>query len=324
MGRRKANLAGKFLGDFLLDRMIGEGSFSWVYRGATRDAVRYRAFKIAKPRDLAAAGGTLGGVRTRAMECDSEGITYVHPLPAQLLALQSRKLQLTDEPAVVRVEALVEDENACYSRMELLEGRTLRQLMDAGCDVIAIIIAVARSMDRLSRNKQFVYHGDLTPDNIIVTASGPKLIDPGYFGPMQCEERYIEKCLITTPIYYPLLEPDDLLALGLITWEAVCGSHPLKRGEEQEEEAQPETVGDDLSNWVHRREVSGKNFITAFLRILRPREIRPELSEKVESILLRAVRLKVRPDGVIDRDVGYRDFAELAQDLETLRNPSIA
>lgn len=184
--------------------------------------------------------------------------------------------------ALVAVEDIVEEEKLCYYRMELLEGQTLREHIDAGPVPLAPFVDLAESMSRLSRSPTFRYHGDLKPENIIVTPSGLKILDPGYFGGIECETGYVDNCAITTTNYYPSLTADDLFAVAVILWEAALHVHPLYAPltPEARERAHP---GEELYNWVRRYESVGQYFLSPLLGLQRPTELRPDMPPQLET-----------------------------------------
>src|SRR5262249_33610081 len=180
-----------------------------------------------KPQNLVGIFAKAPFFATQALAFITGGTMVMHPDAVQLLGIQCKKFQQSADPSLPQIDKFVTDKDTGYCRMELLEGPTLREAMTAGPVAISLLLELVRIMQRLSENPNFEYHGDLKPENIIITASGLKIIDPGHFGPLDCREGHLGRCIITTPAYYPLLIPDDLFALGIILWEIACRRHPL-------------------------------------------------------------------------------------------------
>ncbi len=322
MTTAQATWTGKVIGDFILEDLIGEGGFSWVYKASHRDGRWLKAFKIAKPSELTSSMSPAATYPTQALAFITGGVTDVRPDAAQLLAFQSEKLKLGAGPGVVQVDETVFDESICCSKMELIEGQTLRDLIRAGPVPITIFLQIARTLERLSKVAGFEYHGDLKPENIMVANSQVKVLDPGHFGPLDCQEGNLELCVVTTPSYYPYLTANDLLALGIMLWESACDQHPLD-GDTDSGSMDLEAVGDELVRTVQHKELVGQYFLTPILAAKRPMEIKPDLSLETEKLLLKALQLQILGDGRLEKDRGFQNFSELIDDLQRLEQTGV-
>ena len=318
MTTQTQSLVGTSLDGYVLESLIGEGSFSWAYSAARPGENRRQAIKMAKPAELIKDIGAKRFGQTEALMFITGGVSGVIPDPVQLLALQSLKIQQSKDPALPSVDSIVTTADVCYCRMELLEGRTLRDVMKSGPVSTALLLELVQIVERLSTNSNFKFHGDLKPENIMVTPSGVRIVDPGYFGPLDCQEGNLEHCVVTTPAYYPLLAPDDLYALGFILWEVICRRHPLEAGAGFSEAADKSGVGDELFRFVRQRELVGQYFLTPILETGRPAEIRRGLPPGVEGLLLKALRLKITPENKIEKEMGFENFTALANGLRAL------
>jgi serine/threonine protein kinase len=317
----RTELVGTILQDYILEELIGEGGYSWVYKGINKDLVNIRCFKVAKPAGMTGTV-TNDDFGSRALAFITGGVTDVEPDTSQLLALQSRRIMDTEDPSLVNVEDFGMERGYSFCRMEILEGQTMRKMINEGPVPIALIIHLVRSVQRLAGNKKFVYHGDLKPENVIVTGGGIKIIDPGYFGPLDTKDGEVDKCMVTTPEYYPHLTPDDLFALGIIIWEIACRRHPLSEGGESCH-SDLTNIGQDLKSWVRHKEMVGQYFLSPILECGRPSEIRPGLPQAVEHVCLRALQLRVNDEGKLDRGPGYGSYDELISALEGLMEENI-
>ncbi len=330
---QRLSWVGLSVGDYTIKELLGEGSFSWVFRAIHADGFTTKAIKVAKPPEAVAEGGPTSCVPTNALWQTVGCIVDLSPDTEQLLGLQARKLQAMNDPSLVGIEEVSARPGGCYYRMPVLVGQTLRQYMSAGPVPVDVLLDIALCLDRLlepqdSPEKQelFEHHGDLKPENIMVTPSGVVLIDPGYFGTLETFKNGIKqpltRCAVTTPIYYPLLQPDDLTALGLIMWEIACREHPLAR-RAYSGDFDRKTVGTELWNLVKAQETEGKYFLSAILGAKRPSLARPGMPAEVEELLLNAVKLKFEDDGKLNLGKGFNNFAELAASIARLLSKNI-
>jgi len=165
----------------------------------------------------------------------SEGYAIQPIDPLALLKQQWHKLQAARDPVLVSVEGPEPTTARPWYRMEYIEpARTLRSVLRAGEPVtLDFVIELARALERLEADPVFQYHGDLKPENALVTPTGPRLLDPGYFGPLAeassgsgrwAPERDV---MVTTPAYNHHLSNGDASSLGVMLWEIACGQHPF-------------------------------------------------------------------------------------------------
>ncbi|MBI3271102.1 MAG: protein kinase [Planctomycetes bacterium] len=403
---------GARLGEYLLEARLADGPFSWVYRGVARSGAEACAIKLAKPSYYVPRGRPAPGERTEAHLVWTGWIGGHLPDTRQLLALQARKLASTADPALVRLDEFVESEEAVYYRMEYVEGRTLRSVLEAGAAPVRVLLDLARAMERLSAHPSFRVHGDLKPENILVGAPGVKLIDPGHFGLGEVAGRRGRE-VVTTTAYYPYLAPDDLFAFGILLWEGGCGRNPFLSSPSESEPARgllppgsepdagaafgasspgvatqqapaapapgtgvwppsdfapgivpgiaigigpgigpallpafdpgagPSTgntlrpegaarapgegpaLGEALVEAVRSRERNGDFFLSPLLSLRRPAALRPGMHPAVESLLLRGLRLRLRPDGRLDVGPGFESFGAARFALERLAREGI-
>ena len=141
------------------------------------------------------------------------------------------------------------------------------------------------------RCSKLEYHGDIKPQNIIITSKGLRLIDPGYFGALPCREGMIPNAVITTPAYYPCLEPDDAFAAGAILWELCLGRHPL-RFSRAEDGQQQLSSGVQLKQKLKMQELSGRYFYSSICDLLLPQVLDPAISNDLQRLLLSAIGLE--------------------------------
>lgn len=220
------------------------------------------------------------------------------------LAVKVLHPELRDEPSIVtrlRSEPLISREISsprlgqvfeffrtkdghCFVTMELIEGTSLRTLIDSAPnglpqnEAIRLLGSILEGVDALHRNG-FI-HRDLKPENVIVCATGDvKLIDLGLAQPIaQSDDRHTEahdeasrqnlaELCIGTPYYTspelvrgaPLDSRTDLYSAGLIAFELLTGRRPFTGKSEAELLGKqvrqplpelPATVNPDISRLV--------------------------------------------------------------------------
>ncbi|MBS1999953.1 MAG: protein kinase [Cyanobacteria bacterium SZAS LIN-5] len=310
---------GSQVGDYLIDMQLGEGNFSWVYRGIHEDSGHYSAFKVAKPTGTAfSEGQAIAAMPTKAVATITGGIMEVTPRASMLIQKQHEQLAQHHLPGLIQVKDFVDKPELTYLEMEYISGPTLRDLMEKGPVSIDKMIEVARCLDKLSKTRKFAYHGDLKPENIMFSQSGAVVIDPGFFGKLELENgSTMSQCAVTTPAYYPMLEPDDVLAFGLLLWEVVMGEQPLNKNTSSDA-SDLTRVGPQLLELVQLQEAVGRYLLSPILDIQRPSIRYPNIDRNVENLLLKGLRLHHLGQG-IEVDPGFRSFAAISGALATLR-----
>lgn len=311
--RESKNYLGLSASNFFIEDLLGEGVFSWVYRGIEPVNLTQKAFKIAKPRELVISLDHSAN-KTQKIEFTLGSIISTTPDVYKFLNFQAQKLQKVSDIALVKADNLTHNKDICYYQMEYVVGQTLRQLMKTGVP-IRVMIDIAYALDRLLQNPDFRYHGDLKPENIIITTTGIKLIDPGYFS---SAEKSSDQQIITTPSYYPALEPDDLLAFGLILWEVAFGENPLAEKLGSSEFIDLGNIGENLFKWVYESELKGNYFKSAILNICQPIDIKPNIAPQLGEFLFNALNLYIRNDNKIDRKIYFKNFRQIIVALESL------
>ncbi|MGH2844032.1 MAG: serine/threonine-protein kinase, partial [Solirubrobacteraceae bacterium] len=156
---------------------------------------------------------------------------------------EARAAARLQHPAIVTLyEAAVDDQGA-YLVSELVRGRTLAQLLEAGRlsdhEIIATGIAIAQGLDHA--HQMGVIHRDVKPSNILVAsrASTPlaraKLTDFGVAQVVGGEALTRTGDIVGTLAYMApeqaagreATPASDLYSLALVLYEALCGVNPL-------------------------------------------------------------------------------------------------
>jgi serine/threonine protein kinase len=148
--------------------------------------------------------------------------------------------QALSHPNIVKVYELDQDDDAAFFTMEFLEGELLSDVIERlkpqakpRSYAWGIIREVGAGLAHAhARN---VAHGDLKPQNIMITGSGEvRILD---FGASSALYRLRSNSMALTPAYAccellagAAADPrDDLYALACVSYELLAGQHPFQR-----------------------------------------------------------------------------------------------
>lgn len=159
--------------------------------------------------------------------------------PGAWMALQeeARRSMRVSSPHVVRTMDFDRDGDEWFMTMEYVQGNTLRQLIrEAGPDGVPLarawpwIIQLGRAIG--DAHMAGVVHGDVKPDNVIVTGAGTvKLFDFGTgWATRGClagvSPAYASKALLEGAVP---CHKDDVYAFACVVAETLTGEHPFQR-----------------------------------------------------------------------------------------------
>jgi serine/threonine protein kinase len=211
------------LGAYRIERLLGEGGMGKVYEAEERLSGRRVALKVLRP-ELARSE------------------------PARrLFGNEMSILARLDHPNVVRCLACAEIDGELVMALELLEGRTLRQLLatDDALDwqrALSIVQQIASALRAAHEHEPPIVHRDLKPENVMILADGTiKVTDFGiakvlaalgsatthsvgtlqYMSPEQIDAS-------------PIDARSDLYALGLVLYELLTGRPPFESSSPRE------------------------------------------------------------------------------------------
>src|SRR5271169_4421594 len=151
-------LPGAHLGPYEIERLLGVGGMGEVYRA--RDARLGRSVAIK--------------ILPAAYSADSDRLRRFEQ--------EARSASALNHPNIVTIYELGKDGSTHYIAMELVEGKTLRQLLASGLLPMRRAIEIAAQIaDGLSKaHEAGIAHRDLKPENLMVTHDGlVKILDFG-------------------------------------------------------------------------------------------------------------------------------------------------
>lgn len=150
---------------------------------------------------------------------------------------EGRTLYDLTHPNVVRVHDLFRFNNTAYIVMELIEGKTLREILDASLDkklspnrVEEIVGQIVSALGEIHKRK--ICHLDISPDNIMIDPDGRAvLIDFGaakqllkiVHSTFALKHNYTPLELITESNFGP---ESDLFELSMMIYEMLTGKLP--------------------------------------------------------------------------------------------------
>ncbi|PWG59275.1 serine/threonine protein kinase [Bifidobacterium catulorum] len=189
------------------------------------------------------------------------------------LTVEANMIKRFDHPAIPRIVDLIEEKNSLFVVMDYVEGRTLSSILkkegpQKESDVVDWGVQLCDVLDYLHRRRPPVVFRDVKPSNVMLTPEGAiKLIDFGIAReigddrgerPLLGDARQLGTPGFGAPEQF---DPDgevdartDVYALGATLYFLLTGRHPRKH------------------------------------KMVPIRQVRPELSEGLESVLAKATR----------------------------------
>jgi serine/threonine protein kinase len=225
---------GTLIEGFRITGLIGEGGFGVVYRAWDDALERHVAIKEYMPETLAVRGRTSFDVSVR-----SERHRGTFEAGLKSFVNEARLLARFDHPALVKVLRFWEGNHTAYMAMPYYEGPTLKTAVDVLSSPPAeetLRDWLLPLLDGLSvLHRQNYYHRDIAPDNILLTASGPLLLD---FGAARHVISDMTKTItvVLKPGYAPIEQYGgdtfqgpwtDLYALAGVVRYAITGKTPM-------------------------------------------------------------------------------------------------
>lgn len=288
---------GDRIGSVLVESRIGAGGMGAVYRGFDQKLQRSVAIKA-----LRRAEGR-------------------HSVARERFRREAILLSQLNHPGICQIYDLIEGEEADYLILELVEGETIRDVLDKPLSFssrLELAIGIAEALS--AAHERGIVHRDLKPENVMVTPSGRvKILDFGIarsLGEKAGGEvaRWLERTagaeaakalpsdaltrvgvVVGTLAYMspeqargePVTEGADLWALGLILQELLLGLEAYPTDLSMAELYARVSAGDTQAPAASDRELQ------ALILGLRARE--PEARPAAEEVVRRLRELRDRP-----------------------------
>ncbi|HEY7327684.1 MAG TPA: serine/threonine-protein kinase [Gemmataceae bacterium] len=275
----------KSVGNYDLLEKIAEGGMGAIYRGRHRDSGAIVAIKIMAPH------------------------LTKNPLLLKRFEQEFRAASRLDHPNIVRALDYSDNDNRPYLVMEFVEGESLGQKLErdgrmSETEALRLIAQVAQALHRA--HKQNLVHRDVKPDNILVTNDGvAKLADLGLVKETETDLNLTRTGRgLGTPHF---MAPEqfrnaknadircDIYSLGATLYQMVTGELPFRSN-------------GPLDAWMKKIQND----------LLPPRQLVPELSERLDWAIRRA--MSADPE---KRPGSCREFVEDLTGKSTRRLPSV-
>ena len=212
-------LIGKTMGHYHILEQLGAGGMGAVYRARDHRLRRDVALKV--------------------LTIDVASHTEQR---ARILS-EARAASALNHPAITTIYEVGEDGEQLFIVMELVQGKSLRELLCAGPVETHVVVRLALQISEalVAAHALGVVHGDIKPENVMVlTNNRVKLLDFGL------ASQPVEETLTVThvPIHLPVagtlayMAPEklaggsgdtrsDLFSLGVLLYEMVAGKRPF-------------------------------------------------------------------------------------------------
>ncbi len=174
---------------------------------------------------------------------------------ADRFLIEARATARCTHENIVVIHEVDEHDGAPYMVLELVEGRSLREVMRSqaldATRVVDLILPVARALQRA--HGLGIVHRDLKPENVLVTDAGQvkvldfgiakalgdngeSSVDPSRSAPPEGLQQTADGAIVGTLPYMapeqmgvaPIDHRTDLWALGIIAFELLAGRHPIQ------------------------------------------------------------------------------------------------
>ena len=228
--------AGTLIGEFEVKGVIGEGGFGIVYLAYDPSLQRHVALKEYMPAALAAR--TRGGL---AVSVKSEQHRETFEAGLKSFVNEARLLARFSHRSLVKVYRIWEAHGTAYMVMPYYEGPTLERALAERAqppDEADLRAWLDPLLDALAVMHQAnCFHRDIAPDNILLTPTGPLLLD---FGAARHVIADMSQALtvVLKPGYAPIEQYGeasamaqgawtDLYALASVVYFAITGHPPI-------------------------------------------------------------------------------------------------
>lgn len=248
----------KKIGKYEIQGVLGTGGMGLVYKGW--DPSIARAVAIKSINKSLHQGGELDGALSRfRQEAQAVG-RLVHP-------------------RIVQIYDYIEDDQGAHIVMEMVNGKTLKQLLDQKThySIADVGLIIRQVLDGIGYAHEYgVVHRDIKPSNIMINEDGRVKINDFGIAHLESSELTQIGDVLGTPHY---MSPEqclgtevdglaDLFSIGVIAYELLTGSRPFTG-----------------------------NFATVMNQVInsqptKPSQLNPKISSSMDEVLLKALAKK--------------------------------
>jgi len=266
---------GQKVAQYRLEERVGAAGAAAVYRAYQPQLERWVAVKVLEV-------GNVGGQRfLKRFRDETRAVAGLH------------------HPNILSIYDYGEDQGIAFIVMEYVAGGALDKLIAEGPMAESKAVALALSIGEALAyaHGQHIIHRDIKPSNILMPRPDwPLIVDFGLTGVVNAQASVLHSSIVTTSACY--LSPEqvsdeavdqrtDVYSLGLVLYEMLTGRLPFAG----------KSAAESMMRRMHEDPPS-------------PRELNPEISEALESVLLRALAR--------DRDTRYGQMAAFVNDLRSV------
>ncbi len=211
------------IGQYDIVRLLGEGGMGKVYEATERLSGRRVALKVLRP-EL----------------CRSEPVRRLFENEMSILAG-------LDHPHVVRCLACAEVDGELMMALELLPGRTLREVLrEKGrldwVEAAGLVGQIARALGAAHEHEPPIVHRDLKPENVMVLDDGTAKVTDFGVAKLVAALGSATTHSVGTLAYMspeqidagPVDQRSDLYALGVVLYELLAGQPPFQSSSPRE------------------------------------------------------------------------------------------
>ena len=336
---------GEKIEGYMLDRLIVEETYFYLIAGKKIDSKREGAervvFKIAKEKEL------FDNPDSARQKCKMQAL---HLVPFQTvpvspdandLALMQYERFMSPGGSInsgnsedvsanswMAVPTVTFNGDHPYIQLPFIKGTLLKEKINRfpASDELEFILKtfseVSGYLHSLCKKNKNFYHGNLKPSTIVATTNGIVLLEPGYFGSLKSSDGSpLYKCFVSTLAYYPNLDTDDLLALGISLFECITGVHPFPQNlvlQSIEDDFSPTLLDKELCEEISLKRSLLEPYRSPLYKLQRPALSTSTYAAILESCILKGLRLKLGEDGMFHKDVSFADFASFKASIDEI------